>query len=234
MTEMLIRVGMEVLSPERMLAWGLDFPGCFAYGRSDAEALLRFAGNLLNYGAWVNLHTEEPWFHFGNVDFRLVEAYQGGRLPAEHSEDGSIAFFEDDFRTLQQDEIGNALKVYRWQREELLAGLEFTPTELLGRKIFGETRTIQEVLLHIARTELLYLNKLELWAEPLPKELKPLDALQFSQEKVETLLPGLEENPATLEVDGELWSCRKLVRRLLWHHRVQIDAVKRLVGQPGA
>lgn len=232
MTEMLIRVGMEALSPERMLAWGLDFPGCFAYGRNDAEALLRFAGNLLNFGAWVSLHTDEPWFHLGDVDFRLVEAYQGGGLPAEHREDGSVAFFEDDFRVLQRDEIANALTVFRWQREELLAGLEFTPVELLGQKIPGEARTIQEVLLHIARTELMYLNKLDLGAEPLPEGSNPLDALLFSQEQVETLLPGLEENSAAIEVDGELWSCRKLARRLLWHQRIQIDAVKRLAGQP--
>jgi len=57
---MLIRVGIEALGSGRVLAWGLDFPGCFAYGSDDAEALLRFAGNLLNFGAWIDLHTDEP------------------------------------------------------------------------------------------------------------------------------------------------------------------------------
>jgi len=231
---MFIRVGLEVLGPGRVLAWGLDFPGCFAYGSDDAEAMLRFAGNLLNFGAWVGLHTDTPWFQLGNVDFRLVEAYKGAELPVGKNADASSAFFDDDFRPLQQDECANVLAVFRWQREELLAGLEFIPVELMGRKSPGETRTIREVVLRAARTELLYLNKLDLNVPPLPDDAAPIDALQFSQEQITTRLMGLVENPVVLEVDGELWSCRKLARRLLWHQRVQIDEIKRLAGMPGA
>ena len=227
---MLIRVGIEALGSGRVLAWGLDFPGCFAYGSDDAEALLRFAGNLLNFGAWIDLHTDEPWFRLENVDFRLVEAYPGGSSPDKNLGDSSTAFFEDDIRPLQQEEIANALAVFRWQREELLAGLEFIPAESLDRKIPGEARTIRGILLDIARTGLRYLNALDTGTPQLPDGLAHLPALEFSQAQINARLPGLKENPAMLEVNGELWSCRKVVRRLLWHQRVQIDAIKRLAG----
>ena len=72
---MLIRVGLEYGIGGRTLAWGLDFPGCFAFGEDDAELMLRFAKALLTFEEWVRLHTDEPWFQLLNPDFRIVEAY---------------------------------------------------------------------------------------------------------------------------------------------------------------
>jgi len=40
---MLIRVGLETFGEGRSLAWGLDFPGCFANGSDEAEAILRLS-----------------------------------------------------------------------------------------------------------------------------------------------------------------------------------------------
>ena len=56
---MLIRVGLEYGVGGGILAWALDFPGCFAYGQADAEVMLNFARSLLAYEAWINLHADQ-------------------------------------------------------------------------------------------------------------------------------------------------------------------------------
>ena len=225
---MLIRVGLEYGIGGRTLAWGLDFPGCFAFGEVDAELMLRFAKALLTFEEWVRLHTDEPWFQLLNPDFRIVEAYHNKQNSAGGEDEESRAAFEDDLRPLEREEITNALQVFRWQREELLAGLEFLPARLFEQTIPGQGWKIMDVVKQIARTECLYLKNLGLPAPDMTAGTPPLNALQLCRQQVEKLLPGLEGSRVAVEQNGELWTGRKLVRRLLWQQRVRIDEIKSL------
>ena len=225
---MLIRVGLEYGIGGRTLAWGLDFPGCFAFGEEDAELMLRFAKALLTFEEWVRLHTDEPWFQLLNPDFRIVEAYHNKQNSAGGEDEESRAAFEDDLRPLEREEITNALQVFRWQREELLAGLEFLPARLFEQTIPGQGWKIMDVVKQIARTECLYLKNLGLPAPDMTAGTPPLNALQLCRQQVEKLLPGLEGSRVAVEQNGELWTGRKLVRRLLWQQRVRIDEIKSL------
>lgn len=225
---MLIRVGLEYGIGGRTLAWGLDFPGCFAFGEEDAELMLRFAKALLTFEEWVRLHTDEPWFQLLNPDFRIVEAYHNKQNSAGGEDEESRAAFEDDLRPLEREEITNALQVFRWQREELLAGLEFLPARLFEQTIPGQGWKIMDVVEQIARTECLYLKNLGLPAPDMTAGTPPLNALQLCRQQVEKLLPGLEGSRVAVEQNGELWTGRKLVRRLLWQQRVRIDEIKSL------
>lgn len=225
---MLIRVGLEYGIGGRTLAWGLDFPGCFAFGEDDAELMLRFAKALLTFEEWVRLHTDEPWFQLLNPDFRIVEAYHNKQNSAGGEDEESRAAFEDDLRPLEREEIINALQVFRWQREELLAGLEFLPARLFEQTIPGRGWKTMDVVKQIARTECLYLKKLGLQVPDMADGTPPLNALQLCRQQVEKLLPGLEGSRVAVEQNGELWTGRKLVRRLLWQQRVRIDEIKSL------
>lgn len=225
---MLIRVGLEYGVGGRTLAWGLDFPGCFAFGEDDAELMLRFAKALLTFEEWVLLHTDEPWFQLLNPDFRIVEAYHNKPGSAGGENNQSRAAFEDDLRPLEREEITNALQVFRWQREELLAGLEFLPAQLFEQTIPGRGWKAMDVVEQIARTECLYLKNLGLPVPGIADGTLPLNALQLCRQQVEKLLPGLEGSRVAVEQNGELWTGRKLVRRLLWQQRVRIDEIKSL------
>ncbi|MEL7645031.1 MAG: hypothetical protein AAGU04_02020 [Anaerolineaceae bacterium] len=227
---MLIRVGLETFGEGRSLAWGLDFPGCFANGSDEAEAILRFAGNLLDFERWVALHIDEPWFRLADVDFRIVETYQSSALPGQC--EATSAFFEDDLRPLSRQEIENALHVFRWQREELLAGLEFLSVGLPGLET-QDWSAAPDALERIARTEHAYLGNLIQGLPPYPEAMDPFEALQFSRELVERSLPGMAEKTQVVERNGERWSSRKLARRLLWQQRVQIDNIKEQLGLKG-
>ena len=230
---MLIRAGLEYIAGGRVLAWGLDFPGCFAYGSADADVMMRFTRKLLEFEEWAALHSDELWFQLVNLDFRIVEAY---RFPPEAKAlplDESLAFFEDDLRPLTANEAQNILQVFRWQREELLSGLEYLPPELLSRANPAANGTILDSLRQLARNERRYLSCFEARTPSVQEYLPPFSALEANSEMVEKLLPALAGQSQPREVGGEVWTARKLARRLLWQQRVRIDEIKELAGVLG-
>lgn len=225
---MLIRIGLEHGVEGRILAWGLDFPGCFAYGSEDSAVLLRFTQALLRYEAWVNLHTDTPWFTLKELDFRTVEVWNTYVVDGSSDEYEVNAWFQDDSRLLSQVEVEQALLLHRWQREELLAGFESLPPEILTVMFPGQRWDILGILRHIAEVEYWYLGKLNFTLPKLPKENDPLALLDLTYKLVQTSLPEFVGNPLILESQGETWSCRKTVRRLLWHQRDHIDHIRQL------
>ena len=228
--KVLIRVGLEYGVGGRILAWALDFPGCFAYGQADAEVMLNFARNLLAYEAWINLHADQAWFNLINLDFRIVEVFkpENGSCMARSSK--PVAFFEDDRRALRQDEVQHALAVYSWQREELLAGLEFLPEAAYARAEQRTGKTIPAMVSQMAQDCYDILAALKLPLPPFPTKNEAFAQLDFTTELVRGTLPAWAGVEAICEVSGELWSPRKAIRHLLWRQREGIEQIKALVG----
>jgi len=228
--KVLIRVGLEYGVGGRILAWALDFPGCFAYGQADAEVMLNFVRNLLDYEAWINLHADQAWFNLINLDFRIVEVFKPENASCMARSSKPVAFFEDDRRALTQDEVQHALAVYRWQREELLAGLEFLPEAAYAR---AEQRTGKTIPARVSQmTQDCYdiMAVLSLPLPPFPTKSEALAQLDFTTKLVRETLPAWVGVEAIYEVDRELWSSRKAVRHLLWRQREGIEEIKTFAG----
>ncbi len=81
---MQIRIGMENNIEGRSLAWALDYPGCFAYGEDQAEALPVVPHALLKYEAWIDTHTSQPWVHFDDFDLRVVDSFTTFRIDDDY------------------------------------------------------------------------------------------------------------------------------------------------------
>ena len=227
---MLIRVGLEYGVGGGILAWALDFPGCFAYGQADAEVMLNFARNLLAYEAWINLHADQAWFKLINLDFRIVEVFKPENSSRLEGSSKPAAFFEDDFRALTQDEVQHALEVYSWQREELLAGLEFLPEEAYDRAEQRTGKTIPVMVSQIAQDCYDILAALKLPLPPFPTKNEAFAQLDFTTELVRGTLPAWAGVEAICEDSGEMWSPRKAIRHMLWRQRVGIEQIKASVG----
>jgi len=226
----LIRVGLEYGVGGRILAWALDFPGCFAYGQADAEVMLNFARSLLAYEAWINLHADQAWFNLINLDFRIVEVFKPENSSRLEVSSKPVAFFEDDFRALTQDEVQHALAVYSWQREELLAGLEFLPEAAYACEEQRTGKTIPIMVSQMAKDCYDILAALKLPPPPFPTKNGAFAQLDFTTELVRGTLPAWAGVEAICEVSGELWSPRKAIRHLLWRQREGIEQIKALVG----
>ncbi len=233
---MQIRIGLENNIEGRSLAWALDYPGCFAYGADEAEALIRLPRALLNYELWIKDHTTDPWVNFTDLDMRVVERYETFRLdenyrPAPPGQGYEInAWFIDDWRPLSSVEIERALKIHDWQREELLAGLTTLDPQILQMERPGQRWTILGIAKHVANAELWYLQRLDL-TDLRYQELPPKHEARLSQTKalIDQIFPTFPDEVNVTGVEGEFWSYRKIVRRTLWHQRDHIDHIKELV-----
>ena len=228
--KVLIRVGLEYGVGGGSLAWALDFPGCFAYGQADAEVMLNFARNLLAYEAWINLHADQAWFNLINLDFRIVEVFKPDNASCMARSSQPVAFFEDDRRALSQDEVQHALAVYSWQREELLAGLEFLPEAAYACAEQRTGKTIPAMVSQMAQDCYDIMAALKLLLPPFPTKSEALAQLDFTTELVRGMLSAWVGVEAIYEVDRELWSPRKVMRHLLWRQREGIEEIKTFAG----
>lgn len=233
---MQIRVGMENNIEGRTLAWALDFPGCFAYGDDETDALIRLPIDLLNFEIWVKDHTSNPWVNFEGLDFRVVEHYKTHFINDRYDimPDGQgteiNAWFVDDWRPLTEEDINHALLVFQWQRDELLAGLTTIEQNILEKEWPGQRWNIIGIAKHIANAEFWYLQRLglvnfgrEALAEDMEERLGQTAAIIHDQ------FPKFIGDGKVIGIDGEFWSYRKLVRRTLWHQRDHIEHIKELV-----
>jgi len=233
---MQIRIGLENNIEGRTLAWALDYPGCFAFGEDETEALIRLPRALLQYEIWIKDHATNPWIDFTNLDMHVVERYDTFRFGegfnlAQNSSGYEInAWFKDDWRPLSAEQIDKALKIFHWQREELLGGISTLAPQTLEKERPGERWNILGIVKHIANGELWYLTRLDLThltRKELPKD--PDKRLMKTAELVDQIFPGFAGNVNVKGCNGEFWSYRKILRRTLWHQRDHIEHIKSLV-----
>ncbi len=117
----------------------LDYPGVFTYGADDAEALIRMPRQILTFESWLNLHTDQTWVQIEGLDMHVEETFEVFPVEVDGSTHEVIAFFRSDLVPLSEEEIRRALGIYNWQREELLAGVETLPAEMLERAFEGQS-----------------------------------------------------------------------------------------------
>jgi uncharacterized damage-inducible protein DinB len=234
---MQVRIGLENNTEEgRFLAYALNFPGAFAYGEDEAEALIRLPTALLEFDKWIRDHTSDPWFELIDMDFRTEERFTTFNIdehyhlvPAGQGYQVN-AWFLDDWRPLTGEEIEQALKVFHWQREELIAGLSTLSDGILEKQRPGQRWDINGIVKHVANAELWYLSRLDLVALSHPDLApNPVDRLNQLTSQIDEVFPTFEDLVKVSGIDGEFWSCRKIVRRTLWHQRDHIEHIKQLV-----
>ena len=233
---MQIRIGLENNVEGRSLAWALDYPGCFAYGLDEAEALIRLPRALLKYEVWIKDHTPHSWVQFSDLDIRIVERFDTFRLgsdylPAPENEGYEInAWFKDDWRPLSKEDVDQGLKIFHWQREELLAGLTTIEPDLLEKSFPGQRWNILGISKYIANAELWYLSRMaltNLGRDQLNED--PTRRLKQTEEIIDGVFPAFTDQVKVIGVEGEFWSYRKVLRRTLWHQRDHIEHIKELV-----
>ena len=231
---MIIRIGIDKGFENKIVAYALDYPGCFANGMDEAEALLKLPQALLNYEVWIKDHTEDCWVNFTEMDLRVTDVMDSFVINEEsHPELAGVevnAFFEDDLKQVTEIEVERALLVFTWQREELYGGISTLSQDVLEKQYPDQRWNILGILKHIANAENWYLSRLgfsNLRKDQLPEQ--PLARLEMMQDAISTEFRQFPLDTRVLNIDGETWSCRKILRRTLWHQRDHIEHIKQLV-----
>jgi hypothetical protein len=232
---MLIKVGIENNYENRSLAWVLDYPGCFAYGSSETEALVRVPQALIAYKSWLEGYTPESWLqNLADFDIRLVEVYECHSLndqyePAAQGMEVN-SWFHHDWLPLNEEEIRRSLLVLTWAHQDLYELTAALNQEQLDRTYAGERWSIRGILFHVADAELYYLNRLSL--TPYSRQNLSEDvwqALQFTLQQNTAILPTLAGKTVVHGLEGEFWSPRKILRRACWHALDHCQHVHKLI-----
>ncbi len=232
---MLIRVGLENGVDGHSIAWALDFPGCYADGADGAAALVALPQALVAHEAWIEQHGSSWLPDLREIDVRLVETWQCYFLADDltESDDGYEvnAWFRDDWRPLSEDEIAHGLEMLRWNRADLMTAVAGASQAAMEEKQPGERWAVRGVLNHVAGSEWWYLDRLDLAGltrDQIPKD--PFERLPLVRQQLERALPSLAGVHRVLGKEGEFWSPRKMLRRMLQHERDHIGHVRKLVA----
>ena len=234
---MRVKIGVENGVEGRSIAWVLDHPGCFAYGSTGSEAIIRVPEALLRYKDWVDSHQVDSWMKdLGDFDIHLEESYEVFKINSDYDlEQGGRevnAWFRHDWKPLTAEEIRRVGLILQWSREDLLemtAGLD--PAQL-ACKFENERWSIAGVLRHVANAEHWYLDRLGLAdrsRDDLPEDI--YERLFVVRQRLNSVLPSLEGMPKVVGVEGQFWSPRKLLRRAAWHEIDHIDHLFKLISR---
>ena len=232
---MLIKIGIENNFENRSLAWVLDYPGCFAYGSTETEALIRIPQALVAFKSWLEGFTPDSWLQdLADFDIRLVETFQSHHLNEQYEpapEGMNVgAWFHHDWLPLTGAEIEHALSVLRWAHQDLYEMAASLTRAQLDQEYPGERWNIRGILGHVANAEWWYLDRLSLTRTrrgELPEEI--WKRLEFTLEQTLGAFPPLAGKEDVRGRAGELWSPRKILRRACWHALDHCQHIHKLI-----
>jgi predicted RNase H-like HicB family nuclease len=208
-----VSVGLEEGADGAVLAHGLGLPGCAAAGGGADVAMAAFERAL---GEWLRFlaFAREP---VPPAEAELeVSVDEWIRTDARVSAGESEALFAADLAPLADAEIDRGLRRLGALRGLLLARVRRLPDAELDRPTAGGT-TVRRVLEELARAQWWTLSRLG--ATPMAgaddRTLSRLDtAMALVVEHFTSLAP--ERRGTRLAMEGEEWTPRKVLRRLLW------------------
>ena len=235
---MIFRIGIENNNDDRTIAWALDHPGCFAYGRNSEEAQTNFPSAARAYRAWIAEH-DEPWLD-ENVDAVVEETFDVYFINSafervQRGKDSWMveSFFLHDWKPLMSHEIERALKLLAWSRAALLGVVQGLDAEGLSQPHPNERWAVNGILNHIGIAEWWYQERI---GYPFPENeadvpSDPFERLAVVREHFNALLPKLDGIHQVVGLEGEIWSPRKVLRRALWHERDHTEHIQQLLAQ---
>ena len=233
---MLIRIGLENENQGRSLAWALDFPGIVAYGADGSEAVLALPRVLINHQEWANRHAAAEWMSLDDFDMRLEETFTVYQIDAQYKRPALgaqgtdvNAWFQDDWRPLDRVDAVRGVEQLIWSRADLLAIVQELPAEKLDAVSATEPWSIRKILAHVGTIEWWLLDRFDLGGAraDLPKD--PLERMRVTRERMNKVLLDMAGREWVLGRNGELWSPRKLLRRVLWHELDHIGQIIHLL-----
>lgn len=224
-------VGVEDIEPNHWVAFVFSLPGCFSSGRTQDEAETGILDSVVEYEGWLWRGYEHDEIYFPTRQIHIAEVFHS-HPAAEDSEYLVNAFFEDDARILTFSDIQDGWRLLGYTREDLLALVKDLSYKELRNPIPNDQRfgSIAGILKHVAIAERWYCNRVGIGADWLPLPDDPLKALEVSRANTVLRLPELADDARIIDLVGESWSGRKVLRRTLWHERDHTEHIRKLLN----
>ncbi len=231
---MIVLVGVENNNEGfRSIAWALEHPGCFAYGRDPKEAWAGLPQEIDLYIEWIQRH-EAAWLDPAAVEPQWIESFDAFFINKEFDriqggENEINAWFLHDWKPLTALEVERGLKLLSWSRTDLIQTIQDLSPQKLDQTYEGERWSINGILNHVGGAEWWYLDRLGLAFPRSEVPRDPMARLDKVRAHLNQTLPGLEGSHQVVGMDGEFWSPRKLLRRAVWHERDHTLHIRKLI-----
>ena len=204
----------------------VDLPGAFVRGKDEEEALSKVRQESRSYLDWLGILRTAP------ATWQVVQRHHC-QLMVEDA-DGEIlldadrgALPEEDFRILAELARRSARTF-----ESLCdsSALKHWVDPSRARKTFyGECpKTIQEVLDHVNATQHYYISRTGLLPSEGEKDFLATRELYING--IESLFRS-QGNSRVYDVDSELWTLKKILRRFVWHDRIHGKAITKILAK---
>jgi predicted RNase H-like HicB family nuclease len=224
-------LGVEDIEPNHWIAYVFDLPGCYSSAETEEGAVLLAPARIAEYFDWRTRRCRPSPLADQGIVTQVDEVFHS--YPDKDDPDHIVnAFFADDRRPPKPDEVDDARWLLEQTRTDLLAVVEpVTPTQRKKPIVQGRFKCINEILMHVAWAEWWYFDRLGLAfpRDDIPNN--PLKALEKVRANTLANLPSLVGSTRVVERSGELWSARKVVRRMLWHERDHTQHIARVAGE---
>ena len=232
---MQVQIGIENNNEGRSVAWSLEHFGCYALGPDGQSAIVAMAKAIPEYIAWMEQHTDTPWFNPAEIDIRLVDVFDDYSIDNQYNpvrEGGKLikAFFKTDWKPLTQMDVEHILQIISWNRQELVEVISGLDDSILDKTLEEGEWPIRRIIAHLGRSEWWLVDRLD---RTHPEDQLSKDAFErllVERGNLVTILPDLIDLNQVVGKDGEIWSPRKVLRRVCWHERDHIQHIKRLLA----
>jgi hypothetical protein len=199
--------------------------GAFVRGRTEEEALSKVPSETQSYLRWAGGVMSE-------YKIVIVQRHRSG-LTVEDADNEILLDADRRPITLQEFEGLTALVRYSgscfsqlYDRAELK---DWIDSARIRKTFYGENpRSIREIFNHVRQTQYYYLSRTKSTFDDRETDFMKIREFCVAQ-FAKTIATG---NSAVIyELDNELWTLRKILRRFIWHDRIHGKAIVRILNK---
>lgn len=217
-------------------AYPLALMGCFAWGDDEAAALAAvpqavadWRADMLRYGAMVDA--------IDTSELRVVERVSSDEGVKDAT--FSSGLFEAEIRPISQGEINDTLELSTLIRNDLMTLIRGVDGNTLDFRPAADMPSIRKIVQHIGGADHWYTTRLMAENE-VPSDWHEVEALplrKFLEEERRRVIAFMsdlneEQRSATFTCEHtcsrptEVWTVRKIMRRMLVHEREHIAQIR--------
>jgi hypothetical protein len=201
----------------------VELPGAFIRDRTEKEAIAKVSGEVNLYLKWLGIE-QQPGYKI-----QVVQRHKSS-LMVEDADNEIL--LEADKKVMGGEEFSKLLDLV-WFSGETFSQL-YTTTKFkdwidkarIRKTFYGDNpKTIGEIFDHVKYCQYYYLSRMKIMEEV---EGNLMTIRKFCLEKLEALYRK-HDNSLIFEVDNELWTVKKVLRRFIWHDRIHGKAITRIL-----
>jgi len=211
-----------------------DCPGCWVFGRTPKRALMKVKNALAEWFDWMEKHGEQVPSEAKNFEIEVAEVLRVNYNPVEAGKPEPL--FWSEVLPITKKDVARTLRLMTYSREDLLELVSDLGNKYLDWLPPNEPRTIRNCLKHIARVEPWYITRLNV---ELPSRYprKVFQMLSYTRKIVVDYLKNFprdkmhgifqpQKDPSPI---CNLWTARKVLRRLVDHERLHKRYINRVI-----